>query len=219
MLLPDQVIPFLQHDDPAVRAHAAHYLSRAHDPAPATADDFWRAIDRFGTGQSSVFLSELAELPPTDSSYQRLMDALRSAPTEAVAHHLQRAVERLDFPLLLAHRDEIRSSPSIPPEAREHLRRRLDLADSPVDTVWDALLRHSEASDDKNAGEIDARESDRLVEATARHGEPAAARALDRLRDGPRGDWMEIFCVQVLGALRFAPAACSEIRSVSRLRT
>ena len=63
MLLPDQVIPFLRHDDPAVRAHAARYLSDAHDPSPATADDFWQSIDRFGPTQSLPLLADLARVP------------------------------------------------------------------------------------------------------------------------------------------------------------
>lgn len=207
MLLPDQVIPFLLHDDRDVREHAARYLSKAHDPAPATADDFWRSIDRFGAEESVALVSDLAELPWTERSCSRLMEALRSGPPEIVEYHLQKTIEDLDYPLLLAHREEVLSAESILSHVRDHLRQRIELSDRPLEAVWDALLAHSEKIEGMCVGEFDGRESDRLIEAAARHGEPAGLLALERLRNGPRDDWMEIFCVRLLGDLRFAPAA------------
>jgi hypothetical protein len=61
--------------------------------------------------------------------------------------------------------------------------------------------------DQKYWREFDDRVSLRLVEAAARFREPAARRALDRLRAGPGEDYLEIFCIQLLGELRYAPAA------------
>jgi len=206
VLLPDQVIPFLQHDHSEVREHAARYLSEAHDPSPATADDFWRSIDRFGAEASVALVSDLVELPWTAQSYVRLMETLRSGPAEIVEYHLQRTVERLDYPLLLAHREEVLSAEPILPHVRDHLRQRIEMSDRPLAAVWDDLLVHSQKIEGMYVDEIDMRESDRLIEAAARHGGPAGLLALDRLRNGPRDDWMEIFCVRLLGDLRFAPA-------------
>jgi hypothetical protein len=206
VLLPDQVIPFLQHDDRVVRELAARYLSEAHDPSPATADDFWRSIDRFGAEASVALVCDLVDLPWTERSYFRLIETLRSGPAEIVEYHLQRTVERLDYPLLLAHREEVLSAEPILSHVRDHLRQRIEMSDRPLDAVWNALLAHSEKIEGMYVDEIDMRESDRLIEVAARHGEPAGLLALDRLRNGPRDDWMEIFCVRLLGDLRFAPA-------------
>ena len=206
MLTPAQVVPFLQHDDEAVREHAADYLAKAHDPSPATADDLWRAIDRFGIEQSRRLLSDLRELPQTEGSCRRTLDALRAAADNDVDYHLQQALTWLDFPLLLAHREELLADEKLLPHVRDHLRQRVELSQRPLDELWDALARHSVEVDRKYWGEFDDRVSLRLIEALARHDEPAAQRALDRMRNGPRDDYLEIFCVQLLGRLRHAPA-------------
>src|SRR6185503_16888734 len=56
MLTAEQVIPFLQDDDAEVRQHAVLYLAGAHDPAPATAEDFWQAIDKVGQSEAFPFV-------------------------------------------------------------------------------------------------------------------------------------------------------------------
>ncbi|HWP39978.1 MAG TPA: hypothetical protein VNL70_03555, partial [Tepidisphaeraceae bacterium] len=73
MLLPAKIIPFLQHADAHVRRLAVRYLCRANDPTPATADDLWAAIDRFGQGQVHEFHLALANMPQTDRSLQRTL--------------------------------------------------------------------------------------------------------------------------------------------------
>ena len=206
MLLPHQVVPFLQHDDPDVRDHAVHYLADAHDPAPASADDLWRSIDRFGPEASVPLLARLGDLPHTTASLDWVLQALRSKPDEKTDYHLQRALEWVDLPLLLARRDEVLDAPEILPHVRDHLRARLDLAHVPIEELWERLLRASHEADGKHVGQFDSLAVDRLVEALARHEETAASKAMDRLRNGPRDDWMKIFSVQLLGELRHAPA-------------
>ena len=207
MLLPHQVLPFLEHETPSVWEHAARYFHRAHDPAPATAEDFWRAIDRFGMESSLHLVTHLSDMPQTGRSLRRTLDALREKPAELYDFHLQHAVAAVDYPLLLAHREELLAAEYLLPRVRAHLSDRLALAEAPADDLWGRLLRHSEEVNDRYAGEFDQEVSDRLIEALSRHGDDAAGRALDRLRGGPRDDWMEIFCVRLLGELRHAPAA------------
>lgn len=206
MLLPAQVIPFLQHEVAAVREHASDYLAKAHDPSPATADDFWRAIDHFGIEQSTRLLSDFGDVPATEYSYRRTLDSLRAAGDEDIAYHLHRALTWLDFPLLMAHRDELLSEEKLLPHVRDHLRERIELSGRPLDALWDALLQLSAEVDGKYWGEFDDRTSLRLIEAAAGYGDAAAVRALDRLRARPGEDYMEIFCVQLLGKIRYAPA-------------
>ena len=205
MLLPHQVVPFLEHDDEDVRAHAARYLAGAHDPSPATAEDFWKSIDRFGVRDSITLLSHLRDMPQTGRSLDRLLETLHSKPDEETDYHLQRAIERLDFPLLASGKDDVLGAEVILPHVRDHLRHRLELADVGPEELWDRLLKASDDAEGKALSEFDHRAVDRLVEALARHLEPAAARAMERLRDGP-ADLMEVFCVQVLGEMRHAPA-------------
>src|SRR5215210_3831736 len=171
MLLPPQVIPFLQHEDPAVRSHASDYLAKAHDPSPATADDLWRAIDRFGLQQSIPLLADLRGLPQTEWSYARALQTLLSGVDENTDYHLQLALQSIDFSLLLAHRDELLSAEQLVPHVRAHLRQRLELSGRPLDELWEALIRHSDEVENQNWGKLDNRVSARLIEAAAGHGE------------------------------------------------
>jgi HEAT repeat protein len=206
VLLPDRVVPFLQHESYDVRAHAADYLAKAHDPSPATAEHFWQSIDRFGTEKSVRLITRLAAMPQTEASLGRLLRALRDGVEEEFRDGLLQACEDIDFPLLQAHRNEILTSKEIAPDVRDHLRQRLALSDHSVDDLWERLQRHSDKVDNKYWGEFDVRVSERLVEALARHGEPAARLAMERLAK-PLDDWMRVFAVQLLGRLRHGPAA------------
>lgn len=141
MLPPAQVIPFLEHEDWKVRNEAARYLANAHDPAPATAEDFWRAIDRFGL-KERILTASLALLPQTEQSYVRLMAALRSLDQgkarktvrdRLIAEDLWDALHSLDWDLLLKHRDEVLAFGKTPSETHRHLKRRLALQKVPLD--------------------------------------------------------------------------------------
>src|SRR5689334_10403347 len=68
MLLPSQVLPFLQHREKPVRDLALRYLSNAHDPSPATAEDLWKLIDKFGAGETDGLFYALRMLPQTEVS-------------------------------------------------------------------------------------------------------------------------------------------------------
>jgi hypothetical protein len=189
-----------------VRLHAARYFSDAGDPSPVTAEDFWQAIDRYGLGESISLVADLWDLPQSDFACSRLLAALRSGPGEEIEYHLQRAVQWVDFPVLAARREELLSFEPLFPHVRDHLAERLRLADLLLDELWEGLLRDSRDNDRNAVGEFDHRVADRLVEALARHGAPAAERALARLRDDSGQDWIEIYCVDLLGRLRHAPA-------------
>ena len=49
MLTPDQVRPFLLHDDELVRERALVYFAEAADVSWLHADDLWAIVDRFGS--------------------------------------------------------------------------------------------------------------------------------------------------------------------------
>ena len=78
MLMPSQVIKFLDHEDLAVCEHAFRYLSHAHNPTPATQDDAWRLIDRKGLNSSPLLLADLRRLRWTATALMRL----NAAPTQ-----------------------------------------------------------------------------------------------------------------------------------------
>ena len=216
MLAPDRVLPFLTDDRAHVRRHALRYFEDAAAPAmPLTADHLWLAIDRFGMEEASAFLHQLAEpdVPQTQASFDRLVAVLSDHAAEMDQYHLQNAIGCIDLGLLREHRESLLANERIVPHVREHLEQRLELAEWPAETLWDALLEHGNSLEGKHAGKFDGRVAERYVEALARSAEAGdgatelAGRAVAALCD-PRviDTWNEVFLVQFLGRVRHEPA-------------
>ncbi len=205
MLTPAQVIPFLSHDDPEVRQRAQRYLVSAHDPAPATADDFWQAADKLGPEEAGAYVDRLGFVPQTDASVRRLLDELPKT-DPATRESLLRTLERLELPLLQQHWEAIRGGDHVSPPLREHLQARLDLLNEPAEPLWDRMMAYAAALGDRELTEHEELEADRLIEAVARHREPLGPRVLAALTDAGLQGWQELFCVDVAGEMRLADA-------------
>jgi hypothetical protein len=209
MLLPEQVIPFLAHEDSFVRAQAARYFDRAHDPAPLTADVLWEAIDRFPPGGSANRLvGLLAGVPQTDASTDRLLAALggREERFLDVEEDLWITLEDLEFEQLRKHRERVLAVRGLPRDVRDHLEVRLKLVELPAGALWDKLEKQSDKVAGKYWDDIDHAVGDRLVEALARHPE-SAERAVEMLdNEAAQEDMGEIYAIQILGRMRHRPA-------------
>jgi hypothetical protein len=206
MLRPDEVVPFLLHKEEIVRDHALHYLTHAHDPSPATAEDLWRMIDRFGMQASLSVVSGLDELPQTEVSLGRTMDALRRGADELSDFHLQIVLEKLDWPLLERHAEELLNFEKLVEPVRDHLRKRLEMRPMPAVELWEQLMAHGTELGDSCIGEFDDRVSRRLVEAIAHDPGDVPAWAVALLKDNTADDWRSIFAVAVVEATRYEPA-------------
>jgi hypothetical protein len=210
MLTPEQVLPFLLHEDYDVREHAAHYLAAGYESTPelvpVNADHFWESIDRYGIGRSTRLLSRLRDLRQTEASLAHAAAVLASAPDEDTGLHLQEVFSGVDFATLRARRDELLNVDGLHPGVRDHLVERLALAEVPADQLWERLRRDSDQNEGKYIGNFDMRVAERLVEALARHGDEAARLAMTKLADGPGEDWLGLYAVRLLGELRHAPA-------------
>ena len=218
MLTPEQALPFLQHQDRAVRDHAVRYLVGTIDCGPATADDLWRCIDRYGMEQSAACLRNLSHLPQTQYSYKRLTEALSRVTNNWERHDLETAFIGLSWDVLDQNRDEVLASETVPAFMRNHHARRLKLDTMSFDDLW-VRLSHFAASaseetdedDDLGDDPIDPHEGlgdddledQRLVETLVRRFPQAAcARAFDGVRAGPTAearDRMQQYCVDILG--------------------
>ena len=201
MLTPQQVIPFLQHDDEEVRQHAVLYLAGAHDPSPATADDVWRAIDKVGPDKAFMLVDRLELLPQTDESVTRTLAALGTFPEE-LRTGLWRAMRSLELDLARRRLDDIRGAANMSPEVVSHLEQRVALADQPADGLWDQLMAQAAALEDKQLTEADALSAERVIEALARRPDLAADRALALLRDDSVHDWREVMVADLVGEMR-----------------
>ena len=210
MLTPDQVVPFLLHDDVLVRRHVVRYLRDASDVGPLTVDHCWAAIDRFGADDDVWGIPSLmAGLPAGDGAVGRLLRAVAPGAASArAARHYQDALQELPFDALVRNRDAVLTATTLPPAVREHLDRRLSLADHPPGELFDQLMDYGrDLGDSYSSGEIYSR-SAVLVEAIARRADPAVLdQAMATLDDeSATHDWREIFAVQLLGHARHGPA-------------
>jgi HEAT repeat protein len=201
MLLPPKVIPFLQHENPAVRELALRYLCDAHDPNPATADDVWAAIDRHGPGDQNSFCIALASLPQTEASLERTLKALQSEKDKDRRGWLEQALARIHYGLLLRYRDLIEDAPQVSQELRDHVQKRVVLATVPPMELWERLMELGQKQED----EPDREQDRRLIEALARSPE-FAGWAINALNDPTVKGWQEIYCVELLGKMRHRPA-------------
>jgi len=171
MLLPSQVIPFLQHREKPVRDLALRYLTHAHDPSPATADDVWKLIEKFGAGERGALYYSLILLPQTEESVQRTVQTIDSTSDPTVREVLEVVLEEMHYGMLMRTRDVIEASSAISSDARADIQQRLELAQAPRNDLLDRLISLGEAWDQR--GEIpepeEMRQSVRLIEALARH--------------------------------------------------
>src|SRR5438445_8067473 len=129
MLLPEQVIPFLAHEDEILRDHAAYYFDRAHGPSPLTADTLWAAIDEIPASASAGGLIRLLpDVPVSDASTDRLLAAFEEERHIDAQDDLLDALQRLPLDQARRALDRIRAMPEmpeIPDDVRSNLAQRL----------------------------------------------------------------------------------------------
>jgi hypothetical protein len=217
MLFPDQVVPFLQHDNPIVRQHALHYFNDSFDFGPVTADHLWAVIDRFGENEQTLsFATALKDLPQTDASVRRLLDALAGNAPENFEFHYQHAARDVDLPVLIRNRELLLGCPALLPHVRDHLELRLELVNQPAASAWDRLMENGRELKGFSAMSFNTSDTDALVEAAARGGADICARAM-RMMNKPEAneDWREIFAIRVLGTARYEPAVDALVNKLS----
>ena len=207
MLKPNQVIPFLTHDDLFVREAAFNYFREPSDFGDLTAEHGWAVIDRLGDCEQSIeWVVQMADWPQTDASIARLVEALQANPPERLEYRYQRMVEQLDLDTLLRHRDAILAVPTLVPHVRQQLQLRLATQEVPVQAVWEALMRHGIALSEDDDGLMSKKEVKAAIETLARGGAAICDQAIAIVADHSIEDWRPIFATQVLGQARYAPA-------------
>ena len=169
MLLPEQIIPFLLHDDPIVREHAVRYFRDSYDFGPLTAEHYWAGIDRLGETDAALgFASELSRLPQTDASLHRVVQALAANPSELFEFHYQHVARDMEMSVLVRNREELLGCQQLLPHVRKHLELRLGLLHEPAESAWDRLMRHGRDLGEEYADKFEPSLSDALIEAAAR---------------------------------------------------
>jgi uncharacterized protein YecA (UPF0149 family) len=217
MLFPEQVIPFLQHDDPIVRDHALRYFRDSYASGSLTADHYWAVIDRFGENDDTIgFAAQLDDVPQTDASVRRLTRALAGKSLENFEFQYQHAAGAMDLTVLARNRNELLSCPQLLPHVRERLELRLSLLEQNPATAWDRLMQHGRELGWASVGSFNTAQGDALCESAARGGPTICQRALLTLADvSAADDWRQIFAARVLSLARYEPAVDPLVQKLS----
>lgn len=212
MLLPAQVLPFVQHPVPDVRQFAIAYLGEAHDRGAATQDDLWAALDRYpdagvrgGRGrltERAWFMRWLPAFAPTERSTDRLFHGLRTERDASLRRDLLKAAAELPVDAKLRLLADPSVTDELDADAVLGLRDDVWLAGQSFEQLWAAL---EECAAGLGAyGTIVSppfRRAQRLVRALAAHRGRAGERALAILRGpAPEDDvasWEETFSVMI----------------------
>jgi hypothetical protein len=214
MLLPDQMLPFLNHEDPDVRRLAVKYFDELADASPPeTAEELWRALDSygkttglFGVPEQNPMLLALAQLPQNDVSTARAIELLKNTGLNDVNRYFVFGYfTKMPVDLLDRHREHI--LPFIDDAARKILEHRLSLRALTGEQLWQELMDHSiRAVEAENYRSVDAAGAGRIAEALHTHPEIAIPRAMEILQDPQDRYWLETWCIGLLGDLRHNPA-------------
>ncbi|HWE93744.1 MAG TPA: HEAT repeat domain-containing protein [Tepidisphaeraceae bacterium] len=209
MYLPEQMIPFLTHEDPAVRGYALRYLAEAHDPSPATADDIWRSIDRFGYREPGIaWAQRLPDFPSTDASTARLLDALGHEESDFdIRYDLLMALQQLELPLLVKNWERIGTIQKIPDHVMVELRARVALFEAEPEDLWHRLHDVADTADDE-LDDPDALHgsASSLIDALTLHPEFTSPKVLEALREHGEPEVRFEYYVELAGRLRLDAA-------------
>jgi hypothetical protein len=214
MLLPAEVRPFLLHEDREVRDLALDYLGQAHDAAPATQEDLWEVIDRYGEtpdrrgGTERMRVAfHLRDLPATEPAALRLLEALRAEPDPRVLANFARAAAELPPEMLPCLLEDERIVRRMEADTIAAWREDLELSTRSCDALWEALDECVTGLGPRDTvGSPFFARAQRVVRALARHGAEGVPRGLAILQ-GPlpetrAGFWWETFASMLFGRVR-----------------
>ena len=210
MLLPEQVLPFLNHADEDVRRLAAQYFEFLGEKSPSQTEvELWRAIDAVGFQKSSFgnpacvpLFHALADVQQTDDSVTRALDLLKKAGSnEEFRSCVFEYLQTIPIELLIPHRDLILNAVDDP--SRGVLEDRLRLNALSGEQLWQEFLDLGIQTETvTDSGKVDGDTAQRLVRALCAHPQLACARAMEVLSDSENRYWLETWCIDLLGRLR-----------------
>ncbi len=208
MPTPDQIKPFLLHDDPDVRKHAARYFSDSWsedaDLLPLVLD----SCERHGVEENHSILYDAHRFTVAEDSLDRLLALLASVKDASAIDHLNRIVIQAPVEIVRDRQEAIERNPNIRPATLLRIQRRRDLFDWSGERLWEELQDVARRADDEeDGGKIDRRHAAEFVDALGRHDVPDAGticRLLGELE--PDVGWLEIFLVDLAGRRRLREA-------------
>ena len=210
MLDPEELKPYLLHEDEPVRNAVVEYFADRRYQDEEIVPMILQACDHFGEEDNIRGLVACRRFPITEQAFLDLVARLSSM-TEItgmtgvnVSYHVNHAIATAPVGLLIQHETAILENPHQTKETMDFIQHRREFADWSAQQLWEELQDYARRSEEKkNANAVNHAYVDTLVEALAPCDVPDAA-TLCTLLKSPDNEhsWLEIFLIDLVGERR-----------------
>lgn len=208
MLLPNEVKPFLLHEDEDVRDLAADYFHDSWSRDPDIAHLLLDAAERYGVARSVHAIGACQQVAIDEAALDRIVRLLSQFPATDASFLLAELIDVAPVEFVSRRESAIAAIKGHFVDVLPRLRRRQELAHQTPRKLWQDLLDFAAAAESNQyANELDHAYLDDLIEALGRYSEPSPAALCEQLgMPDEVGSWLEIFLIKLVGVRRIREA-------------
>ena len=207
MLLPEQIKPFLIHDDVDVRRKAASYFTDSWSDDPEILPLLLEACERHGTIDDRRNLYHADKLRITAESLDRVLEFLGATRDKRAAEYLNKIIARAPIEVLSSRLEAIEGHPKVSQDARSRIDRRRELREWTDDRLWEELRALARRADDEYAEVSSEAEEEALIDALIHRESPDSETICRLLKElEAEESWLEIFLVTITGGRQLREA-------------
>ncbi len=210
MLSPEELKPYLLHEDEPVRNAGVEYFADTWYQDEGIVPMILQACERFGEEENIRGLHACQRFPITEQAFLDSV-ARSSSMTETTgmagvnaSYHLNHAIATAPVGLLLQHETAVLENPRQSKETMDFIQHRREFAGWSAQRLWEELQDYARRSEEKKyANDINHAYVDTLVEALAPFDVPDTE-TLCTLLESPDNEhrWLEIFLIDLAGERR-----------------
>jgi hypothetical protein len=208
MLTPQEVKPFLLHEDEPVRKAAVDYLRGSWSQDPQVVPMLLQAYHQYGASEWRTGLAYCHQFVITEQSLEGVLNSLAAAEDGNVIWHLNRAVLHAPIEVLRAKESAVLDARKLAQGVAERIQQRLELSQWSAERLWKELQDYAHRSEDKRyVNEVDHGYVGNLITALAPHETPDTGVISELLESTQiEGGWLEIFLIDLVGERRIKEA-------------
>ncbi len=113
MITPEELKPFLLHEDKIVRGEIAYYFSNAWWGDEEMIPLLLQTVEKYGDKENSQVLSFAKHFPVTESSLPKLLDIVEFIDEPPAEWHVNEILSRIPVHLFEQYKQDIRSLSSV----------------------------------------------------------------------------------------------------------
>lgn len=204
MLSPDELKPYLLHEDLDVREAVASYFSGCYYQDDTLVPTILEACDRYGDEENLRGLAVCSNFPLTEPALLATLDRLKTVSGRSAYYNLSSIIAHAPVDLLRRHHSRFVHALQMDREILKSIELRIRLSESSPEWLWKTLMDYAQEAQSKQyVGDIDHRYADAVIEALAPHDVPDVSTLCDLLtKTHGKASWLEIFLVNLAGARR-----------------